>query len=135
MNVKPDRTLGWLLPALIAYCAASLLHFAHNAIFLHSYPNMPAWLSPAGVWTAWLGVTGVGVIGYLLLRAGYRWCGLSLIAVYGLLGLDSLSHYGLAPFSAHSFTMNLTILLDTFAALLVLTAVVVIAGRRSFKPE
>lgn len=118
---------------LVVYCAASFLHFSHNAIFLESYPNMPAWLTPLGVWAAWLAVTVVGIVGYLLLRAGYQWRGLLLISVYAALGLDSLSHYGLAPFSTHTFTMNLTILLDAGAALLVLTGVAMIAGRRSFK--
>ena len=126
---------AWLPYFLVVYCAASFLHFSHNAIFLESYPNMPAWLSPTGVWAAWLAVTAVGIVGYLLLRAGYPWRGLLLIAVYAALGLDSLGHYGLAPFSAHTFTMNLTILLDAAAALLVLAAVAMIAGRRPFKEK
>jgi hypothetical protein len=126
---------AWMPYFLVVYCAASFLHFSHNAIFLESYPNMPAWLSPLSVWTAWCAVTAIGVTGYLLMRAGYRWSGLALLALYGALGLDSLSHYSLAPFSAHSFTMNLTILLDAATALVVLTAVATIATRRSFKRE
>jgi hypothetical protein len=129
------NNLGWLPHVLVAYCAASFLHFSHNAIFLDSYPNMPAWLSPAGVYAAWLAVTAVGVAGYLLLRAGYRWSGLVLLATYGGLGLDSLTHYGLAPIAAHSFAMNMTILLDAATALLVLAAVATMATRRSFRGE
>ena len=130
-----NNNLGWLPHVLVAYCAASFLHFSHNAIFLDSYPNMPAWLSPAGVYAAWLAVTAVGVAGYLLLRAGYRWSGLVLLAAYGGLGLDSLTHYDLAPIAAHSFAMNMTILLDAATALLVLAAVAAMATRRSFRGE
>jgi hypothetical protein len=56
---------------------------------------MPAWLSHARVYAAWLGV----------------------------LGLDGLGHYGLAPPSAHTSTMNLTIGLEVAAALTLLAAV------------
>ena len=129
------RNSRWMPCLLAAYCAATLLHFSHNAVHLDSYPNMPAWLSPAGVCAAWTAMTAVGVAGYLLLRSGYRRSGLLLLAGYGALGLDSLSHYGLAPFSAHSLAMNLTILLDAAAATLVLAAVAMMAMRGSFKGE
>ena len=29
---------------LLAYTAASLFHYIHNAEFLDAYPGMPAWL-------------------------------------------------------------------------------------------
>lgn len=54
-----------LLPLMLVYGAASLLHFIHNAVYLHAYPNLPAWLTSGGVVTAWLLVAGVGVLGYL----------------------------------------------------------------------
>jgi hypothetical protein len=130
--MKANGNVDWMLIFLIVYCAASLLHFSHNAIFLESYPNMPAWLSSTGVYAAWFAVTVVGAIGYLLLRGGYRLAGLALIAIYGGLGLDGLSHYRLAPFSAHTFTMNLTILLDVTTALLVIVAAARMAARRAF---
>lgn len=112
-----------LLILLLAYCAASFLHYAHNATFLAEYPNLPAWLSPLRVYLAWLGVTVVGLVGYLLVRGGYRIPGLVVVAVYGALGFDGLGHYGLAPLSAHTFTMNLTIWLEAATAVLVLIAV------------
>jgi hypothetical protein len=131
MTEEPAAPTGSLLTLLLlVYCAASLLHFSHNAVFLESYPDMPAWLSPTGVYAAWLAVTSVGAAGYLLLRGGHRLAGLALIAAYGALGFDSLSHYGLAPFSAHTFTMNLTILLEAATALLVLAATASMAMRR-----
>jgi hypothetical protein len=114
-----------LLLLLLAYCAASLLHFVHNAVFLHDYPNLPGWLSSARVYAAWCAVTAVGGVGYWLYRAGYRLTGLSTIAVYAALGFGGLDHYALAPVSAHSFTMNLTIGLEALAAAALLIAVCV----------
>ena len=71
---------------------------------------------------AWLGVTAVGVLGYLLVRRGYRLSGLSVIAVYAALGFDGLGHYTLAPLSAHTATMNMTIWLEVATAALVFFA-------------
>lgn len=118
-----------LLLLMLAYCAASLLHFVHNAVFLPEYPNMPAWLSSARVYAAWCGVTAVGFVGYWLYRASYRLTGLMTIAVYAALGFGGLDHYALAPVSAHSFTMNLTIGVEVLAAASLLIAVCVKTGR------
>jgi hypothetical protein len=114
---------------LLAYGAASLLHFVHNAEFLADYPNMPAWLSRAGVYVAWAGLTLVGVLGWFLVSRGYRLAGLFVVAVYAALGLDSLGHYTLAPMSAHTVAMNSTILLEVTAAALLFGETV----RQAFK--
>jgi hypothetical protein len=113
-----------LLVLLLIYGAASLAHFIHNAEFLAEYPNMPASWSRAGVYVAWVGLTVLGAFGWLLLRRGYQMAGLLFVAAYAALGLDSLGHYVLAPMSAHTATMNGTILLEvTAAALLFIQAV------------
>jgi hypothetical protein len=119
-----------LLILLLAYATASLLHHVHNAEFLDAYPNLPAWLSPARVYAAWLGVTAVGLTGYVLLRRGYQLAGLAALIVYGALGLDGLGHYTLAPWSAHTMAMNLTIWLEAGSALLLLAAVAGLMLRR-----
>jgi hypothetical protein len=121
--ITGGHTPRTLLILLLAYGAASLVHYVHNAEFLLQYPNMPAWLSPAQVYAAWIGVTLVGVVGYLLVRRGYQLAGLLVIAAYAALGFDGLGHYGLAPLSAHTVTMNLTIWLEVAAASLLLVAV------------
>ena len=110
------------LLALLACVAATLLHHVHNAEFLDQYPGMPAWLSPMGVYAAWSAATATGIAGYALLRGGYRIVGLVLLIGYGCYGLDGLAHYALAPASAHSLAMNLTIWLEavTAAALLII---------------
>jgi hypothetical protein len=126
MNVMPKV----LITLMLIYCAASLVHFVHNAEFLADYPNMPAWLSRAGVYAAWLGLTVVGGIGYVLVHRGHRLAGLGLVAVYALLGLDSLGHYALAPMSAHSAAMNLTILMEVISAAVLLAASVGFMAKR-----
>jgi hypothetical protein len=120
-----------LLPILLlAHGAASLFHYAHNAELLVEYPNMPAWLSPGRVYAAWLGVTTVGLVGFVLVRRGHQPVGLAVLGAYGALGLDGLGHYARAPLSAHTFTMNLTIGLEAATAVLVLTSVVSLMLRR-----
>ena len=131
MNDKrPAIRTDLLLILLLPYTAASLFHYAHNAEFLGDYPNMPAWLSPALVYGAWLGVTAVGLAGFFLIRLGYQLAGLAVLGVYGALGLDGLGHYALAPLSGHTFTMNASIWLEAATAVLLLTAVVGLMLRR-----
>jgi hypothetical protein len=110
---------GTLIALVLAHAAASLLHFIHNAAFLGDYPNMPAWISPAGIYGAWLAEAAIGALGVLLCWRG-RSAGLVLIAVYALLGLGGLDHYTLAPVSAHTVAMNATIWLETWTALALL---------------
>jgi hypothetical protein len=131
--MEEEMTMPKPLAALmLAYAVCSLLHFAHNAEFLAEYPNMPGWLSRGDVYLAWLGLTAIGALGYVLFRNGYRLAGLVLVAAYGFLGLDSLGHYTLAPFSAHTAMMNLTIVADVTTAGLVLVGSLVVMnqGRR-----
>ncbi len=125
-NQRRAPRLDALLILMLAYGAASLLHFAHNAVFIEAYPNLPAWLSSARVWAAWIGVTSVGLVGYVLMRLGYQLAGLATAAIYGALGFDGLAHYSLAPFTAHTWTMNLTIWLEVVTAALLL---IMLAGR------
>jgi|KBSSwiStaDraftv2_1062776.scaffolds.fasta_scaffold00443_22 hypothetical protein len=113
-----------LLPLILIYGAASLAHHMHNAIYLHDYPNLPVWLTAAGVVAAWLAVAAVGAVGYLLYRRVSRAVGLMTISAYAVLGFAGLDHYTVAPMSAHTLVMNLTILLEvvTSAVLLVCVA-------------
>ena len=113
-----------LLPLILIYGAASLAHHMHNAIYLHDYPNLPVWLTAAGVVAAWLAVAAVGAVGYLLYRRVSQAVGLMIISAYAVLGFAGLDHYTVAPMSAHTLAMNLTILLEvvTSAVLLVCVA-------------
>ena len=126
MKIREERKSskeGKLLIILLVYCAASLFHFIHNAVYIDEYPNLPGWISTAGVYISWVGITGIGLVGYLLIRYGKRFIGLVTVAVYGAIGLDGLGHYSLAPISAHTFVMNLTIWLEAITAVIVLIVV------------
>lgn len=132
-----ERALPWLL---VAYCAASLLHFSHNAEYLAHYPNLPAWLSRSQVYLAWLMILAIGVVGYVLYRRAQRLIGLITLAVYAGLGFDGLLHYMRAPFAAHTAAMNFTIWSEAVAAAALLVAVLTIVAshgvkRRSSDPD
>lgn len=112
-----------LLIFLLIYGVASLIHSVHNAEFLADYPNLPDSWSRAGVYFAWIGMTVVGVIGWVLVTRSYHLSGLLLLAIYAVFGLDSLGHYMVASLSSHTLIMNLTIFLEVTAATLVLIEV------------
>jgi len=112
------------------YGAASFLHFAHNAEFLVDYPNLPEWLTRPEIYAAWLGLTVVGIVGYLLTRGDREVLGFGVLSIYASLGLDGLAHYSRAPMTAHAAAMNLTIWFEVVAATLVLIAIVGIFGGR-----
>jgi hypothetical protein len=100
---------------LSLYGVASFVHFAHNAEYIASYPNMPLWLSRENVYLAWLAVSGVGLMAVAFALAGWRVAAALSFALYGGLGLDALGHYGLARCSQHTLTMNLTIWAEALA--------------------
>jgi hypothetical protein len=125
-----------LLGLTIVYGLASLIHFVHNAVYLHEYPQMPASFTAFGVYAAWWVVATVGCVGYCLYRWGPRRIGLLVMAVYALMGLDSLGHYVLAPLAAHSIGMNATILgeVGTAALLLAFTAYLLLTETLAAQP-
>ena len=127
MDRSTRRRLGALL---LLYAGASLVHFVHNAEFLADYPHLPASWSRAQVYLAWVGLTGVGVLGWLSLARGWTRIGLVLLAVYAALGIASLGHYALAPLAAHTIAMNATILTEVAAAALVLLQVLRLLAQR-----
>jgi hypothetical protein len=126
-TLRPFRTpFEWLL---LLYCAASLVHFAHNAEFLEDYPNLPTWLSRAQIYAVWAGITAIGAVGYALHRFGYGLVGLIVVAVYAGLGFDGLLHYGRAPFAEHTAGMNFSILFEVVTAGLLLACTSVLAAK------
>jgi len=121
--VPPDRAGRGTLAFLLAYAAASFLHHVHNAEHLKDYPNLPASWTRGDVYAAWLAQAVVGLVGYLLLRAGWQRTGLALIGAYALTGFLGLAHYYVAPIAAHTLAMNASIWLEVLAAALLLAAV------------
>jgi len=124
-----SRLPGYLFALLAIYCAASLVHFVHNAQFITEYPNLPAWLTSSEVYLAWLAVTSVGAAGVAIAMSGHRVFGLVLIAGYAALGFAGLDHYTRAPLSAHTLAMNATIAFEVVAASALLTVSVALLFR------
>ena len=128
-SLEMPRRARQMMPWLLAlYAGASLLHFTHNAEYLADYPNLPASWSRADVYFAWCCVTAVGFLGYVLYRGQYRRVGLTLLAIYGGLGFDSLLHYTRAPITHHSAAMNFTIWAEVATAALFLINVASVAA-------
>jgi hypothetical protein len=109
---------------IAAYFLTSLGHFAHNAEYLCEYPNLPAWLTRAKVYAAWLAITAVGLAGIILMKNKRVAAGLLLVAAYAVLGFDGLGHYAVAPMAHHTLGANITILSEVSAAALLLAATV-----------
>lgn len=107
---------------MLAYLFASLGHFAHNAEFICSYPNLPSWLTTSTVYASWIAITSVGVLGVALLHLGRVTLGLLVVGVYASLGFDGLGHYALAPMAFHPLAANITILTEVAAGAVLLLA-------------
>jgi hypothetical protein len=116
---------------LILYASATLLHFVHNAEFLTQYPNLPASLSRTDVYVAWLCLTALGVLGYVLYVRDRRGIGLSVLALYASLGFGGFLHYTRASMAHHSAMMNVTIWSEAAAATLLLINVVALGCSRA----
>src|SRR5271170_1782628 len=131
MRSSATRRASQALPWLVAlYAAASLLHFAHNAEHLAQYPNLPSSWSRLEVYLAWCVATLPGIVGYALYRRNNRQSGLSLLALYAILGFAGLLHYTRAPFAHHASMMNITICTEVAAAAALLVDVLIlVAGR------
>ena len=127
-----DRIPNYLAALLAIYCAASLIHFVHNAQFISEYPNLPGSLTSSKVYLAWIAITAVGATGVALAGFGRRIAGLLLIAGYAALGFAGLDHYVLAPVSAHTLAMNATIAFEvaTAAVLLAVSLALLFRSRR-----
>jgi hypothetical protein len=115
----------------LAYLAASLAHFAHNAVYIAFYPGMPAWITGETVWLAWFGITAIGVAAWWFARVSRPALALALLAVYGAFGLDGLAHYTLALCSEHTLATNVTIWSEAATGLALAMVSVVLLTRRA----
>ena len=115
---------------VLLYAATSLVHFLHNGKYLNAYPGLPGSWTSTGVYESWAGMTALGALGCLFLSRDMFFLGSSLIIVYSLLGLASLAHYLVAPFSAHAPIMNATILAEVGSAGLLLGRTLLLMGKR-----
>jgi hypothetical protein len=128
--LKPFSQLTKPFVVLLAvYFFTSLDHFAHNAEYLCEYPNLPAWLTRAKVYAAWLAITSVGLAGVILMKNKLVATGLLLVAAYAALGFDGLGQYAAAPMAHHTLGANITILSEVAAAAVLFPATVYLLVR------
>jgi hypothetical protein len=127
-----ERISPKFIGLVLLYAIASLVHFVHNAEYLPEYPNLPATWTRDGVYLAWFGMTAIGLVGLSLAACGFQTLGLLIIVVYAALGVDSLGHYFVAPLSAHTAMMNLTILFEVSCAALLLVVGLTLLTKRIF---
>ena len=120
-----------LLALLILHMGASLWHHIHNGQFLDEYPNLPHGVPMAATFAliAWGVTTAVGLAGYYWVCNGRRLLGFGALGVYAGYGCLALTHYTLAPMSAHTPVMNATILGEALTGLLLLVTVIVFVVR------
>jgi hypothetical protein len=133
-STRPYQLPTPFVALLGVYAIASLAHFSHNAQYIASYPGLPGWLTPEKIYIAWLAVSTVGALGFIVRRLGYHIASLVLLGLYGALGLDALAHYALASHSDHTLPANITIWAEAVAGGVVLLSsagLVVAAVRRA----
>ena len=110
----------YFLVMLAVYCAASLIHFTHNATFIADYPNLPAWLGRAQFHEAWIAIALIGVLGLIIFFGGFQKTGVLILAIYAAIGFDGLEHCTRSPIAAHTLAMNATIGFEVPAATVLL---------------
>jgi hypothetical protein len=105
-----------LLTLVLANVITSIVHYVDNVLFFQHYPE-PTWLYPHLVDMAWFVMTPFGVAGYLLFLRG-RSAAFACLYLYALMSLLVLGHYLIAPPWQVSFKINLFIMAEAIAALL-----------------
>jgi hypothetical protein len=104
-----------LLVILVVNVLTTVLHYADNIIFFHTYPE-PPWINPQIIDAFWFVMTPIAVLGYALYRRGLHPYSYLCLYLYSLMSLLVLGHYGAASIGELSFKINFLILLEAFAA-------------------
>jgi hypothetical protein len=99
---------------------ASGAHFAHNALFLDTYPG-PLWIpGPWFVVGAWCLVAALLIRGYTWHRQGKATHALVAISTYCASCFLVFGHYLYGPPRAHAMSANVFIVLEGAAAMVLL---------------
>jgi hypothetical protein len=88
-----------------------------NVLFFRHYPE-PTWLNAHLVDMAWFVMTPLGVAGYVLFLRGRSAAAFACLYLYALTSLLVLGHYLIAPPWQVSFKINLFIMAEAIAAVL-----------------
>jgi hypothetical protein len=116
--------------AVIASLLSTIVHYTDNYLNLEDYPQ-PHWIDHAVVPTAWVLLTAIGLLGYVLYRRERFVPAALCLIVYSYTGISSLFHYRYGPLSAFSPKMHAGIWFDgvTGAAVLAVAVWMLVAAR------
>lgn len=101
---------------------ASILHYVANICYFAEYPE-PTWLNPCIVDAFWFVMTPFAIAGYWYYEQRWQTLGRYSLLIYSGMSLLVLGHYLISPPWNVSFKINAMILLETFAAIGLLTYV------------
>ncbi len=104
---------------LIVNVITSLLHYADNILFFHAYPE-PHWISPKLIDAFWFVMTPFAILGYFFYKRGLETYSYLCFYLYSLMSLLVLGHYRYGSMGELSFKINLLILAEAFAALILI---------------
>lgn len=109
----PKRVWGMAL----VYAAASFVHLMHNAEYMVLYPGTPENATKEAMYLAWLAVSSVALLAAVLALLDRGVAATLSLALYGALGLTSLSHYAQGFWSEHTLAANATICAEVLTGL------------------
>ncbi len=123
-TAAPDRrAVGTLFRILAAGIVLTAVHYTDNYLYFDDYPQ-PASLRRWQVYTGWLVLTAVGILGYRLYESGHSAAACVCLVVYSYTGASSLGHYLYGSWSEFSAKQHVFILVDGAAGIAVLAFVV-----------
>lgn len=106
-----------LLTLVLANVVTSILHYVDNVVSFRHYPE-PTWLNPHLVDLAWFVMTPFGVAGCVLYVRGRSAAAFTCLYLYALMSLLVVGHYLITPPWRVSFKINLFIMAEAVAAVL-----------------
>jgi hypothetical protein len=118
--------------------AVSVVHYTDNYFNYTEFPQSDGAVpdpSKASIGIAWFVLTGFGIVGYLLYRAGGQRAAAACLAVYSLSGLVGIGHYTVPGMVDEPWWRQAHVVADIALGIAVLAVAVRIAGEaRELRP-
>lgn len=112
----------WLVFWILLTAFSSVLHYGHNIAHFEHYPE-PKWLNPQIIDWFWFVMTPFAIIGCFFDMYGLRRTAFVLFALYALMNMLTLLHYGCEIRVPISFTIHLFIWFEAICAAILLSYV------------
>jgi hypothetical protein len=111
---KTSQTL--LLSLLIVNAISTILHYTDNFVFYEKYPQ-PTWITPDGIYLAWIVLTILGIFGYVFYARDAFWTAYLCLGIYSITGISSPAHYFYPAHHVFSQKMHFLIWTDAIAGI------------------